>query len=219
MMAGNTDGTLSIVGAGGHGRVIAEAANESGRWGNIEFFDDREFGSSINGFTFSGSLRQMLEVGPKTNQQYIVGFGDNRERLELHCRLISLGWFMATVIHPKSTLSNNTAIGDGSVVMAGVIVNTGSEVAAATILNTGCILDHDCTIAQGVHISPGATLAGNVTVGACGWVGAGATVIHGISIGSNAVLGAGSTAISDIPNNEVFVGSPAQKLKVVIPRK
>ena len=82
------------------------------------------------------------------------------------------------------------------------------------IVNSGAIVEHDCRLESGVHVSPGAVLCGGVFVGERSWVGAGATVIHGITIGKDSIVGAGSTVIRHVADGETVVGSPAKAAKV-----
>ena len=48
-------------------------------------------------------------------------------------------------------------------------------------------------------------------------VGANVTLMPGFSIGDNAIVGACSQVRTDIPNNEVWYGSPAQFYKKRVP--
>lgn len=205
---------LSILGAGGQGKVVADAARRQGSWCEIDFFDDNvPSGSEVDGHRVSGSLEDLLSASNSTNHQVIIGLGDNHKRLNLHKQLLLSGWTLAKVVHPWSEISANSYIGVGTAVMAGVIVNTGSLVGQACILNTRCSVDHDCNIADGVHISPGAVLAGHVTVGLRATVGVGATVSNGIMLGCETTLGAGAVSIRNVPDSEVHVGCPAVKLR------
>ena len=97
--------------------------------------------------------------------------------------------------------------------MSGVIVNAGSKIGAGVILNSASLVDHDCRIADAVHIGPGAHLGGGVTVGSRSWVGIGASVIHAIQIGSDAIVGAGSVVVRDVPNGVTSVGVPSRAVR------
>lgn len=205
---------LSIIGAGGHGKVIADMAFELRLWGQIDFFDDNlEAGSHVDGIRVAGKSEILMNGSPNDDQQLIVGIGDNKLRMDLQNRLSSKGWKFATVVHPLSVISTRASLGAGTVVMAGVVVNTGAKVGTSCILNTRCSVDHDCLIKSGAHLCPGSTLAGNVSVGERGLIGAGATIINGISVGADSILGAGSAAIRSIPMAEVHAGCPARKLR------
>lgn len=205
---------LSIVGAGGQGRVVADAARRAGEWSEIDFFDDNlPLGFKIAGHKVSGSVEDLFGRRKADNCQLIVGMGDNSLRLSLQKKFLLVGWSLATVVHPWSEVSEQASIGAGTAVMAGVVVNTGARVGQACILNTKCSIDHDCELGDGVHICPGATLAGHVTIGAVSTVGVGASISNGIVVGSECTLGAGAVAIRNIPNSETHIGCPAMKLR------
>jgi acetyltransferase-like isoleucine patch superfamily enzyme len=78
------------------------------------------------------------------------------------------------------------------------------------IVNSGAIIEHDCLLEAGVHVSPGATICGGVRIGELTWVGAGATIIHGLTLGAGAIVGAGSTVLQDVEGGDTVVGSPAR---------
>lgn len=202
---------LAILGAGGHGRVAAEIALESG-WGDVVFFDD-----AWPELRSSGSLSVLGNTELLTRQiadydGVHVAIGDNRVRLEKCDLLRSAGGALPPLVHPRATVSRFSSIGDGSVVMAGAVINAGCDISEACILNTACTIDHDCVIHAGVHVSPGANLAGGVNVGRLSWIGIGAVVIQRISIGADVLVGAGSVIISAVPNGSRVVSGPIKTI-------
>jgi acetyltransferase-like isoleucine patch superfamily enzyme len=96
--------------------------------------------------------------------------------------------------------------------MANAVVNPFCHIGVSCIINTGSTVDHDCKLAEGVHISPGVNLAGGVEVGKNTWIGIGSQVKQLVVIGCDAVVGAGSTVINNVPNFKTVVGSPAHEL-------
>lgn len=194
---------LIILGAGGHGRVVAETAEQLGY--SVSFLDDTksdndkvigkisDFNKYINGYSF------------------FVAIGNNELRKDLLTELSKSGAEIATLIHPKSAVSKNATIEKGTVVMAGAVVNSGSHIGEGCILNTSSSVDHDCNIAEFTHISVGAHLAGNVRIGEESFVCAGATVINNISICKKCIIGAGAVVIKDITESGTYIGVPAVK--------
>lgn len=194
---------LMIIGASGHGGVVADLADLLGY--SVCFWDDD------NSKKMSNYL--VSERGGKVpeNTSIIIGIGSNitRENISLQYENNSF----VTLLHPNSIISKNIKIGMGSVVVAGVCINNGAFIGDHCIINTGVIIDHDCVINDFVHISPNATLCGNVTIGKSSWIGAGAILIQGIKVGKNAVIGAGSVIIRDVPDNAIVVGNPGKIIK------
>lgn len=200
---------LAIVGAGGHGKVVADTAECCG-WNVVEFFEDNWLGRETNGgWRIVGNTSTLLShVGDYDG--VVVAIGNNAVR---HLRLMALarvGAELVSLIHPHATISRHAAIGIGSVVFAGVVVNAGAQIGLGAILNTGCSIDHDCVLGDAVHISPGARLAGTVQVGDMSWIGIGACVRQAIQIGAHVTVGAGAAVVSDVADSQTVIGVPAR---------
>ena len=202
---------LVIVGAGGHGRVVLDAARE-GRLPVAGFIDTvAKPGDEVNGCTVLGGNVLLDDLGCLEAHTFIVAIGNQKARRELSLLLLERA-SLTTVIDPRSTLSSSASIGVGTAVIAGTIVNANAKIGRYCILNTGCTIDHDNILADGVQVCPGVHLAGNVRCGADAFIGTGAVAIPGISIGANAVVGAGSVVIRDVPDGVTVVGNPARTL-------
>lgn len=202
---------LAVLGASGHGKVIADIALLSG-WQQIEFFDDRWPSlSQLEHWQVVGNSNS-LAANFNEYDAVIVAIGHNQTRLLKQQQLQALGANLTTLIHPKATISPFSQLGAGSVVMANAVVNPFVVIGDACIINTAATVDHDCVISDGVHLSPGVHLAGGVTVGETSWLGIGSTVIQLVEIGSNVTVGANSTVIHSISCSQKVVGSPAKPL-------
>ncbi len=196
---------IVLYGASGHGKVIAEIFNNQTDVALI-FIDD------------SPKFEKLLQI-PVLNRnaikldshsQLIVSVGNNRVRKNI---VSSLQVSYAKAIHHSAVISSNSSLDEGTVVMAGVLVNPNVKVGKHCILNTGSIIEHDCSIADFVHISPGVALAGNVTIGEGTHVGIGSTIIQNVTIGKWATIGAGAVIIKDVPDYAVVVGNPGKIIK------
>lgn len=197
--------SLIIIGASGHGSVIADMAKDLGY--SIFFWDD-DISKKVPGYdVFKRELNNSI------NSRLIIGIGSNKTREAISFQYPQESFI--SLIHPQATISSKTKIANGAVVLAGAIVNCGTTIEEHCILNTGAVVDHDCVLGKYVHISPNATLCGNVIIGSGTWIGAGATVIQGIKIGENVTVGAGAVIINDIPNNATVVGNPGKIIKVI----
>lgn len=203
---------LLVAGAGGHGRVVADAALASRVYSSVGFLDDRMTGrTTIEGWPVVGTLDQ-LEALSSAFQAFVAGIGDPALRLSLLGRARNAGLQCATIIHPTATVSARSSIGVGTVVIAGACINVGVRTGEACIINTGATVDHDCVLADAVHVCPGAHIAGHVEIGPCTWFGLGAVATQGIRIGANAIIGAGSVVIRDLPDDVTVAGNPARVL-------
>lgn len=201
--------SLLIIGAGGHGRVLADAAVASGRWQQIAFVDDGLDAERILNLPYAGTTADLERLGP-TYRAAAVGIGDARIRLELLRRCAQLGFEVPVIVHPSAVVSPSASLGSGTVVFAQAAINAGAVLERGCIVNTGATVDHDCRLEEGVHVCPGTHLAGNVVVGARAWLGIGSCVRHGISLGSDVMVGAGAAVVANVAAGLTVVGVPAR---------
>lgn len=202
---------LYILGAGGHGAVVAEAAVASGQWRTIGFLDQDPASETVVGLQVFGDLDTLAGLADEETEVF-VAVGDNRRRLELYDDLADRGFRIATIIHPQACVSSSAEIGVGTVVCAGTVVNARTRIDRGCILNTGSTVDHDCVLHGGVHVSPGANIAGGVSVGGCSWIGVGSAIREGVSIGEDVIVGAGAAVIGDVESGAKVGGVPARRL-------
>ena len=194
---------LLIIGAGGHGKVVADTAEACG-YSNIAFLDQSWPEQVENG-------RWKVVGKPKQSDVTMfcaVGKNDIRARMFEEYHLNN----SPVLIHPSAIISPTVKMGQGALVVAGSIVNADTSIGRGTILNTACSVDHDCMIGDFVHISPGAHLAGGVRVGDGTWIGIGAVVREDVRIGKNVIVAAGAAVVCDIEDGMIVGGIPAREL-------
>lgn len=203
--------SCAILGASGHGKVVAEIAELNG-YQNIIFFDDRWPSlTSVEHWDVSGDTATLLAAASEYDV-VVVAIGHNATRCAKQRELSAVGANFDVLAHPSAVISKYANIKAGTVVMANAVVNPFSHVGASCIINTSSVVEHDCMLAGGVHISPNASLAGGVEVGENSWIGIGSQVKQLVAVGCDVVVGAGSTVINHIPDFQTVVGSPAHTL-------
>ncbi|MBL3554917.1 MULTISPECIES: acetyltransferase [Marinobacter] len=200
---------LAILGASGHGKVVAETAEQVG-WQTVTFFDDAWPELEENGpWTVRGNT-QALREHLSDFDGVVVGIGNNRIREEKQSELVRAGATLVSIIHPSAIISPHADIGLGSVVFANSVVNPCAVVGAGVIVNTGAVVEHDCVVGDFAHISPNAVLAGGVTLGHLAWVGACASIRQMLSVGRESVVGMGGVVTKDVEPGVTVVGNPAR---------
>ncbi len=203
---------LIIIGASGHGKVVADIArqvtvNGQRKYKNIRFLDDDSAKTVCGTYPVIGSVGNI--------EQYLgadffvaIGYADIRRRIAK--QLEELHADVPILIHPKAIIGENVSIGKGTVVVGGAVINTGAVIGEHCIVNTGATVDHDCRIEGYVHIAPGAHLCGGVSVGKNTWIGAGAIVVQEMHIGDCCMLGAGSVVVNNLDKPGTYIGIPAK---------
>ncbi|MGN6144589.1 MAG: acetyltransferase [Mesorhizobium sp.] len=200
-----------MLGRGGHGRVVADAALEYG-YDDVAFLDDADPARHPPGARVLGPFAARADFMADWPAA-IAAVGNGDLRLRLFQDLRKLGFETPNIVHPSAVVSRGALLGNGVFVAAGAIINTDTRIGDAVIVNTGARIDHDCEVGAGSHIAPGATLSGSVVVGRRTWLGTGCSVRQGVKIGENVVVGVGTAVVSDLADGQTYVGVPARVLK------
>ena len=195
---------LIIIGASGHGKVVADIAKKIG-YTDIIFLDNDKSKKTCSGYPIIGSDSMLAEL----TGDVIIAIGNSSIRKNLMNKVA--GRNFPVLIHPNSVIAEDVSIGSGSVIMAGTVINPGAKIGKGCIINTCSSIDHDCIIDDFVHVSVGSHLCGTVKIGAETWIGAGATVSNNIDICGKCTIGAGAVIIKNIDEPGTYVGVPAKK--------
>ena len=200
---------LVIVGASGHGKVVADIAAKSG-YADIIFLDDNKNIKFCLEYPVVGLTNEFEKY---KDSEIFVAVGDAKIREYLQKKIVNCGLEIATLIHPNAVVASSVSIGKGTVIMAGAVINPESKIGCGCIVNTGATIDHDNNIGDFTHVSVGSHLAGTVSVGRRSWIGAGAVISNNITICDESTIGAGAVVIEDIRASGIYIGLPARKLK------
>ena len=202
---------LAIIGAGGHGKVVAATALAAARWTEIVFLDDEAEGEILGLPVIGRTGLAGMGVLP-AEYGLAVAVGSNAVRERLCRRFAALGFSLPVIIHPSAVIAPDVEIGAGSVIFAQAVIQPCCRIGDGAIVNTAATIDHDCILGGFVHISPGAHLAGGTQIGDGSWIGIGACTRQQIKIGANVIVGAGAAVVSDVSDGLTVVGNPAKPL-------
>ncbi len=204
--------TLLILGAGGHGKVVADVAQACGYV--VAGFVDNDpslTGKAVAGIDVLGPISRLERIAADVGaRQVAVAFGDNRVRLEHAREARRAGLALATLVHPTASVAASAKLGDGTVVCRGASVCVESTAGVACLINTNAVVDHECVLGDAVHVCPAASLAGRVEVGEGAMVGIGSTIIQCLTVGPWATVGAGAVVTRDVAADATVVGVPAR---------
>jgi sugar O-acyltransferase (sialic acid O-acetyltransferase NeuD family) len=201
---------LIIIGASGHGKVVADIAIKMNMWQNIAFLDDDASIKTSMGLEVIGKTADAFVY--KDEADFFVAIGNNATRKKVQEKLEEEGMSVVKLIHPSAVIGTDVEIGMGTAVMAGVVINSSSRIGNGCILNTNSSLDHDNVIENYVHISPGVRTAGSVSIGKGTWLGIGSIVSNNVNVCSGCKLGAGAVVVKDITEPGTYVGVPVRRV-------
>jgi len=202
---------LVIVGAGEHGRVMADVVREQNQTDLLGFVDDNPklLGQEVDGIRVLAGASDPHWPGKCGATHFLVAIGNNAIRAAKFAETETRGLSPWSAIHPSAVIARSAEVGAGTQIVAGVVINPGALIGADVILNTSCSIDHDCRIGDHAFIAPGVRLGGTVTVGKLALVGIGASVLPGRTIGERAIVGAGAVVTKDLLPGVVAMGCPA----------
>src|SRR5690625_1622219 len=132
---------LLIIGAGGHGKVVADIARKMKVWQEISFLDDNPDITSLFGSKVLGNTKEISNY--IDDYDIFIAIGNNDIRKKLYFHLENLRATIPTLIHPSAIIGEEVSIDSGTVIMARVVINCSTTVGRGCIINTGSTIDHD----------------------------------------------------------------------------
>ncbi len=209
---------ILVIGASGHAGVVIDILERGGKYIISEILDDKFEGpiTLFQGYELTGKISHLPNILEKNNIfRGILAIGDNWIRHKIACKIkeIAPSFSFINAVHPSAEIGRNVILGSGNVIMAGAVINSGSQIGNFCIINTKSSLDHDNFIEDFVSIAPGVTTGGNVRIANYSAICLGANIIHGLNIGEHTVVGAGSTVLQNLPSYSVAYGTPAKVIR------
>jgi sugar O-acyltransferase (sialic acid O-acetyltransferase NeuD family) len=198
---------IAVIGAGGHAMVVASALIAAGQE-VAGFFDDSPslWNTLILNLPVLGAISLL---GSKGYTRAILGIGDNKARKTL-AEQIHVNW--VTAIHPFAWVHPEVALGPGTVVCAGAVVQPGARIGSHVVINTRSSVDHHATVGDYSHLAV-AHLAGGASVAEGVFMALGSIVLPKIEVGAWATVGAGAVVTKAVEPGVTVVGVPARPLE------
>lgn len=187
---------IIVVGAGGHGRSVAEAILLLGQDELVGFVDDgADANAKVWTYPILGRTDSLRALRALANA-VVVAIGNNAVREKVHAQARDVGFELLTVIHPTAFVSPTATLGAGCAVMAGAVVGTEAQFGEGVIVNCGATVDHHCRVDAFGHLGVNACMAGGSVLGHRAWMQAGSTLGYGVQVEDGAVLSPGEARAS-----------------------
>jgi sugar O-acyltransferase (sialic acid O-acetyltransferase NeuD family) len=204
---------LILVGAGGHGKDVCDAALRQGR-NVIGFVDDDEtlWGRSVLGRPILGGFDHLSSTG--RGVAAVIALSSPETKLRVAALLEQAGVPIApSILHPSAVISPFAWIEDGAVVLGGAVVQAEARVSRHAYVHTASSVSHDARVGEYASLHPGVQIGGGAHLGERCFVGIGATILPNVRIGDGTIVGAGAVVLHDLPAYVTAVGVPARIIK------
>jgi sugar O-acyltransferase (sialic acid O-acetyltransferase NeuD family) len=206
---------IIVIGGGGHAKVVISILKKINAY-NILGYSDLINSGSILGINYLGNDETILDNYFGLSKSLVLGVGQIKTpevREKLIVKFIKAGFNFPSIISPHAICNESVEIGEGTIIMDGVVINTVTKIGNYCIVNTNSTIEHDCNIGNYVHIAPGSTISGEVEIGSKSFIGAGTILTNAISIPDNCIIGAGSLVRNNINESGMYVGNPLKRFK------
>jgi UDP-3-O-[3-hydroxymyristoyl] glucosamine N-acyltransferase len=137
---------LLIFGAGGHGRVVKEAAEALEIFSKIDFLDD-------NSELAIGKFEEYEKFVDKYRYAF-VALG-NPELRSMWSEKLSTDFYIPAIIHPTAYVSPSAQLGTGCFIGAKAVINTKTVIKNGCIVGIGALIDHDSVVEEYSYINAG----------------------------------------------------------------
>lgn len=195
---------LLLIGGGGHALSCLDVIESTEKYTVVGYIDNQESPNlHAIGLSYLGTdhlLPNMVNRGFYA----LVAVGQIRtaeKRIKIFNDLKRLNINTPKIISSYACVSSRSAVGDGTIVMHGVVINSGALIGENCIINSMALIEHGVSIGAHCHISTGVRINGDVSIGEGSFIGSGAIINQGIKICAGAVVASGSIIKKDISCN------------------
>ena len=198
---------IIIIGAGGHAKACIDVLRSENKYNIAGLVDFSKNNDEVLGIPIIGNDDDLEKIYNDIKNA-IIGIGQIKSseiRVKIYKKLLKIGFSLPVIKSSRSYVSNSSSVGEGSIIMHDVIVNSHAKIGKNCILNNKALVEHDVCIGNNTHIATGAIINGGVKVGENCFIGSGAVIKQMVSICDNSVIGAGVVLKKSIKNSKVIV--------------
>jgi len=193
---------IILVGGGGHCKSCIDVIEQEGKY-RIEGIVDvpEKLHQKVLGYEIIATDEDLPRLVAE-HSAFLITIGQKRspdKRVDHFLRLRQLRAKLPAIFSPLSYVSRHACVGEGTIVMHGVLINAGAAVGNNCIINTKALIEHDAVVGDHCHISTGAVINGGVRVGEKTFFGSNAVSKEYIEIGKCSVIGFNAKVVQNLP--------------------
>lgn len=209
-----------IIGGEGNGGVIASAIEDNrNRYGDMEwevagFLND--FEKEVDGFPVVGKLEDLPRLLAETDYYFswaIHLVGRNFKTAEMFATANIPEDRLATIVHKSAFIGKGATLCPGAFVMYNCYIGPNAHIGKCSLVMANCCIGHDTYIDDICHCSVGAIMTGYSKLSYCSDLAVGSTLIAYKVVGKYSMVAANAVATHDVPEGEIWAGTPAKLLK------
>jgi len=200
---------IILIGAGGHALSCIDVIEQENKYnihGLVGLKD--EVGKKLSGYDVIATQDELVNLS-KDFRYAFIAIGQIKSvklRIDLYESVLNTGFKIPSIISPQSFISRTVQIGEGTIIMNGVVLNSGVKIGNNCIINSMALIEHGTQVADHCHISTGAILNGDCVVESKSFVGSGAIVKHGITIKTSSFVNMGQIVTKNFDNLNQLAG-------------
>ncbi len=189
---------ICILGTGGHAASCIDLIESTKKFNIIgvisknnkislgnKFLDDYDIIGSDDDYKKILKLCNNLALG--------ISFYKNISlREKIFNKFKKIGFNFPTICSPKSYVSKNVKIGEGTQIFHGVTINKNSNVGKNCIINSHSLIEHDVEIGNNTQISTGVIINGGCNINKNSFIGSASVLRENISIKEKSFIKIGS---------------------------
>ncbi len=143
-----------------------------------------------------------------------VGFKSMSEFRQLKFKDLKIrGYHIQNYIHKSAIVQESSVLGEGNIIMQGVIIGTKCRIGNSNIILMGCNISHDIDIGNFCYFAPGVTSGGFVKIEDRCFLGLNSTIYPYVRMSWATLVGAGAVIANDTNPYEVYSHSRSVKLE------
>lgn len=176
---------IVLIGGGGHCRACIDVIESTGQYQIVGILDGAfTKGEIISGYSCIGDDNDISEFA-NLDYQFLVCVGQiysSTIREKSFSLIKKYNGKLATIISPRAWVAKTAVIGEGTIVMHDVLVNSHAVIGDNCIINTKSLIEHDAVVGDHCHVSTGAIINGGAKVGKSCFIGSAAVLIQSVNI-------------------------------------